>query len=477
MSRPGTTASQGVFRGLWRAARAGVACAVLSGLTAELRADELPALVAVRRATAVTVRGWGPRVPMQAGVASYGFGQVVDTPPVLRVEGLPEGASAQVVLGSSGLAALPGALVELGTVSSDTDNFISLEVAAATAARGTAAADFADSFSTVAIACGEFHTLLLKRDGTVVGRGWDGLGQASVPQGLGQVVSIACGLDHSIAVRADGTAVLWGRNDVRQAEVAAEENHGFVAAAGGLLHTILLRGDGTVHVTHPAFRPETYRIPAPGDVVAVAAGASHSVLLHADGRVTAFGRGAAVLAPVPAEARDVVAVAAGGFFTVALRGDGRVVAWGDNTHGQTNVPPSATNVVSVAAGSFHALALRSDGTVVAWGEGSNGALSVPPLLRDVVAVSAGGYHSQVLVRTGPAMEAPRRDEAGWVSDLFLPAGTRFRLEASEDLKTWRPVGERRSQPGGLVVPLEVTGERGFLRVVPWVGARGTVESR
>lgn len=434
--------------------------------------QEFPVLLALKQATTLAVRGWGPESAPGSASAAYAFGQVVDMPQMQVLRSSQDGLSAEGTLTAGGLGTFPGFGETVHATSTGDPNF--LLVASAESGPGR---DFGDGIATLGIACGEFHTLLLKRDGTVTGRGWDGLGQATVPPGLTNVASVACGLDHSVAVLSDGKAVLWGRNDFRQSEIDEAENHGFVAGAAGLLHTVLLRADGTVHFTHPSFRPEPSGIPTIRDAVGVAAGAAHSVVLHRDGRVDSFGRTMAASARVPVEAQGCVAVAAGGYFSLALRSDGRVVAWGDNTFGQTTVPASATNVVAIAAGSFHAVALRSDGTLVVWGEGSNGALAVPPGLRDVVAVAAGGYHTQVLVRSGPSLSVPRRAGAGWVSDVFLPAGTRCAVEHSTDLRTWSQVEVRVVRPGALT--LEVGGEfpdgASFLRLRSWIGSAGNIE--
>jgi len=450
--------------GLWVMAALG-----LAGLA---EAQEFPVLLALKQAATLAVRGWGPESASGSPSATYDFGQVVDMPQIQVLRSSQDGLSAEGTLTTGGFGTFPGVGETVHATSTGNPNFIL--VASPESGPGR---DFGDGLATLGIACGEFHTLLLKRDGTVTGRGWDGLGQATVPAGLTNVASVACGLDHSVAVLADGRAVLWGRNDLRQAEVAEADNHGFVAAAAGLLHTVLLRANGTLHFTHPSFRPELSGIPTISDAVGVAAGAAHTVVLHRDGRVDSFGRTFAASARVPIEAQGCVAVAAGGYFSLALRSDGRVVAWGDNTSGQTVVPASATSVVAIAAGSYHAVALRSDGTLVVWGEGSNGALAVPSGLKDVVAVAAGGYHTQVLVRSGPSLSVPRRADVRWASDVFLPAGTRYAVERSADLRTWSQTEVRMVRPGTLTV--EVDGESsdraGFLRLRPWIGAAGNVE--
>src|SRR5438874_11198116 len=66
--------------------------------------------------------------------------------------------------------------------------------------------------AVTAVAAGQYHSLALRRDGTVVawGCGANAPGQCSVPTGLSGVTAIAAGTDHSLALRSDGTVVAWG---------------------------------------------------------------------------------------------------------------------------------------------------------------------------------------------------------------------------------------------------------------------------
>ncbi len=86
-----------------------------------------------------------------------------------------------------------------------------------------------DLTNVIAIAAGLNHTLALKKDGTVVGWGFNGEGQAmDVPTETGQgitnglvtvggniltnVVAIAANERYSLALKSDGTVVGWGRS-------------------------------------------------------------------------------------------------------------------------------------------------------------------------------------------------------------------------------------------------------------------------
>ncbi len=62
----------------------------------------------------------------------------------------------------------------------------------------------------VGIAAGEWHSLALRHDGTVIAWGNNAYGQTNVPPGLTNVVAIAAGYYHNLALKADGTVVAWG---------------------------------------------------------------------------------------------------------------------------------------------------------------------------------------------------------------------------------------------------------------------------
>ena len=185
------------------------------------------------------------------------------------------------------------------------------------------------------IAAGDFHSVALKRDGTVSAWGDDTFGQLDIPQILpqGSVTQIAAGNIHTLALLQDGTVMAWG-------------------PVGGQY------GD----------YGQCYVPPGLGPVVAVAAGAVHSLALRADGTVAAWGLDQNGQCEVPAGLSNVVAIAGGMQHSVALKADGTVVAWGESRYGETAVPAGLNNVVAIAAGGFHSLALKRDGTLAFWGK-------------------------------------------------------------------------------------------------------------
>ena len=212
-----------------------------------------------------------------------------------------------------------------------------------------------------------------------------------------------------------------------------------VAISAGVLHTIALKGDGSVwewgrNVTLGDVRSTPVQVIGLTGVVAISAGSSPTVALKGDGSVRAWGASyfgqvgdgtTGNIRYVPVQViglTGVVAISAGSNHTVALKGDGNVWAWGDNTFGQLGdgAPPARstpvqvsglTGAIAISAGNIHTVALKGDGSVWAWGNNGNGQFgdgtttnrSTPVLvsgLTGVVAISAGVLHTIALKDDG-----------------------------------------------------------------------------
>ena len=275
----------------------------------------------------------------------------------------------------------------------------------------------------VAISSGEWHNLVQRADGTLVSWGYN----AGVPWDVGKVKAFAAGGFHNLAVKPDGTVLAWGDNSNGQCNVPAGLNN-VVAVAGSWQHSVALKADGTVVAWGDN---RTGQINVPPDlrnVVAISAGEYHNLALLSDGTVRGWGWNGDGQISIPASlGNNVAAISAAGLHSLALKKDGTVVAWGWNRYGQTAVPPGLSNVIAIQAGTEHSLALKADGTVVGWGAndawGSNdpncaftwnaeqcprvytGQITPPDGLNNVIAIAAGNFHS-IALRRGTAVQAP-----------------------------------------------------------------------
>lgn len=208
------------------------------------------------------------------------------------------------------------------------------------------------SGNIVAIATGDWHSLALHADGTVMAWGGNHAGQGAVPP-LSQVIAIAAGSSHNLALRANGRVRAWGSNGYGQTDV-----------------------------------PVTL-----SNVVSIAAAPNHSLALDINGKVSAWGYNYDGQCDVPAELSNVVAIAGGLYHSLALTASGQVVGWGDDDYGQISVPAGLSNVVSIACGTRYSLALQSDGTIVGWGSGYDASLGN---LHNIKSMAVGGWHAMFL---------------------------------------------------------------------------------
>jgi multiple sugar transport system substrate-binding protein len=251
--------------------------------------------------------------------------------------------------------------------------------------------------ANVAVAAGAQFSLVLTRNGEVVG--WGANGGQDVPSGLRDVVAVAARNVHALALTRSGEVVAWGRNGDGATDVPSGLRDVVAVSAGGG-HSLALTRSGEVVAWGYNEYGQTDVPSGLGDVVAVEAGGDYSLALTRSGEVMAWGWNRFGETDVPGGLRDVVAVAAGSVHALALTRSGEVVAWGSNVGGQTDVPSGLRDVVAVAAGGVYSLALTRSGEVVAWGANNYGQTNVPSGLRDVVAVAAGTAHSLALTRSG-----------------------------------------------------------------------------
>ncbi len=185
------------------------------------------------------------------------------------------------------------------------------------------------------------------------------------------ISQVAVGFYHTIAVRKDGTVVAWGYNRDQECDVPNGITNAIQVAAGDY-HSLVLLADGTVR----AFGAKNFgqcAVPIGlSNVTKVAAGGGISMALRSNGTVVCWGDPTSGVLQVPASVNNVLDIAAGANHCLALKGDGTVIAWGNNGYGQISVPSSNVGAVRVAANAYQSGAVLADGTVAVWGSSNNG---------------------------------------------------------------------------------------------------------
>ncbi len=231
-----------------------------------------------------------------------------------------------------------------------------------------------------AIAAGTYHTVGLKTDGTVVATGYNGYGQLGVSAWT-NIKAIAAGTYHTVGLKEDGTVVAVGNNSYGQLNTSAWTN--IKAIAAGAYHTVGLKEDGTV-VASGQNGYGQLDVTSWSSIKAIASGAYHTIGLKEDGTIAAIGYNSNGQLNVSAWT-DIKSIAAGTYHTVGLKNDGTVAATGNNSYNQLNVS-SWINIKAIAAGTYHTVGLKNDGTVVAIGYNGYGQLNVSPLFSDIMPI-------------------------------------------------------------------------------------------
>jgi uncharacterized delta-60 repeat protein len=223
--------------------------------------------------------------------------------------------------------------------------------------------------------------------------------------GLTQVTAIAAGSHHNLALRSDGTAWGWGWNGVGQLGIGTTVDSRSPVrvslpavvseiAAGSYHSLFLYDSNGTIAVagwnefgqlgtsTGPSLSPSVVDGSGSeqGRYVAIAGGGLHSLALKADGTVWTWGwnhfgelgNGTTVDSRLPVKVTGITNaawVAGGAYHSLVLGRDGVARAFGWNGYGQLGtgggdsaVPvvvatiPAATVVSGIAAGALHSSA-------------------------------------------------------------------------------------------------------------------------
>ena len=223
----------------------------------------------------------------------------------------------------------------------------------------------------IQVATGSQYTLLLQKDGSLWGWGFNGSGQLGdgTFTTKSTLTRIGTGKDwrfvttkgnSSYGIKIDGTLWAWGNNGIGQL------------------------GDGTTTTRNTPIQIGTDR-----NWVRIAAGANHVLGIKSDGSLWAWGYNYAgqlgdesfVNKYAPTQigtARDWASISAGGTHSAAVKTDGTLWMWGYNAQGQLgdgtnvnrNLPTKVgteNNWSQVEVGGNHTLAVKRDGSLWAWG--------------------------------------------------------------------------------------------------------------
>ncbi|MBV9215617.1 MAG: hypothetical protein JO053_05520, partial [Acidobacteria bacterium] len=236
------------------------------------------------------------------------------------------------------------------------------------------------------IGAGGFHSAALRSDGTVWSWGFNQFGETGngttatsgcsctpspAQSSIAGVVSISLGFDHTLALKSDGTVWAWGfngdgelgdgtttnRSSPVQVGLGVANFNNIIAISAGEMHSLALKGDGTVWVWG----------------------------FNGDGEIGNGSTSGPQFSPVMNQTLSGISqIFAGAAHNLARASDGTVWVWGSNTYGQggngvgTNqlTPVTKTNVSNVVdifgSGSFHNAVRTRGGSILTWGYNADG---------------------------------------------------------------------------------------------------------
>jgi alpha-tubulin suppressor-like RCC1 family protein len=320
-----------------------------------------------------------------------------------------------------------------------------------TAARYTPVTTFAGGTTWKQVACGEYHTAVIKTDGSLWtwGLGTSGqLGDNTATNRSTPVTTFAGGTDwkqvfckgnHTAAIKTDGTLWTWGLNSSGELGDNTSTNRStpVTTFAGGttwkqvttgITQTAAIKTDGTLWIWGSA---DSGRLGINGygnrstpvttfaggtNWKQVASGLQHSAAVKTDGTLWTWGREnngqlgnnrntSNIKTPVTtfAGGTNWKQVACGFNHQTAIKTDGTLWIWGDNSTYRelgtndaiTRSTPVTTfaggnNWKSVSCGWFHTTAIKTDGTLWSWGTGGSLGDNTTSVRSAPVTTFAGG---------------------------------------------------------------------------------------
>ena len=305
----------------------------------------------------------------------------------------------------------------------------------------------------IAVSAGDFHSLIVKKDGSLwaCGNNWHGqLGDGTTTNRhtpvkiMDNVSSVSAGGNHSLIVKKDGSLWACGYNeDGELGDGTTTERHTPVkimddvssVSAGGY-HSLIVKKDGSLwacgdneygQLGDGTGTDRHTPVKIMDNVSSVSAGNYHSLIVKKDGSLWACGNnkygrlgdGTTTDRHTPVKIMDNVSSASAGYdYSLIVKKDGSLWACGYNGHGELGDGTTTDkhtpvkimdNVSSVSGGGGHSLIVKKDGSLWACGYNGSGRLGdgtttnrhTPVKIMDnVSSVSAGFPHSLIVKKDG-----------------------------------------------------------------------------
>ena len=331
------------------------------------------------------------------------------------------------------------------------------------------------------VSCGYYHTIAVKKDGTVWSWGNNEYGQIGIGSTtntstptkiptLFNIQSVACGYNHTLALNNNGEVLTWGNNINgqlgdgsnfnRSTPVLVKNLKNIVFIDGGEEHTIALTSNGDVWAWGKnedgqlgdgtnINRSEPVMVSNLSDVKLLAAGSEHNLALKNDGTLWAWGnndrgqlgdisyrdRNIPVKVSEVKNFIDIIKIAADDGYSGAITKNGDVWAWGRQNEfiSSSIIHPAyfidISKVQDISCGKSHMLAIKEDNSVWAWGGNNYGQLGDNAIYdQTTTPVSVEGLSNIQMIATGNQYSMALKDNSSvwvWGANFYGKLGVAY----------------------------------------------------
>ena len=288
------------------------------------------------------------------------------------------------------------------------------------------------------ISTGEFHSVIIREDGTLHSWGWDKHGQVSeTPKGSG-FISVSSYLLHSIALKDDGTLHSWGDDTYCQIS-GTPKGSDFISIFTGLYHSGALKEDGTcvswgsssydylprtnsftlfchsivmdLSETLAQWLDYNFKLSSrtinKSGFTEVSPGAISVIVLENGILRSWIKNGWSSLLLIPGEEYgtskepEFTSLSTSKYRSYVLKDDGTIIGWvNDRMNILVNEIPKESGFLLISSGLHCLTAVARDGTLHSWGHDTYGQISGTPKEHGFISVSVGSYHSIALKYDG-----------------------------------------------------------------------------
>lgn len=269
------------------------------------------------------------------------------------------------------------------------------------------------------ISAGDYHTVAIKNDGTVVAAGRTEYGRCDVSD-WADIIEVSAGWNHIVGLKSDGTVVATGDNYYGQCDVSGWTN--IISVNAGEGRTIGVKSDGTVVVTgNTVLNGSSDEISQWKNIIEVSQGIGYTIGLKADGTVVIAHSKLSDYIDTT-DWTNIVAVRAGSF-VLGIKSNGFVITGGGDLFGERYGWKNWHNFLDVYLGDYHSVFLHNDGRISALGNNYDGQCDVSNW-TDIVAISAGNSHTVGLKANGTVVAVGENEDgqcyvSNW-TDIRIP---------------------------------------------------------